>query len=875
MQTKTPYLQKYHNLFISSKDKIKSEWKMFNPNNKDDFASYYIDDTFEYYMGLISGSVKLGDCPVRSNFLYILKEKNVKVEQLFDMCNHYRKVVIEFVYDSDIYSKEILEEVSYLFDENFKAILQYFTNTISEKEQEISYNVKLLNEYKYALDESALISKTDTDGNITYVNDKLCQLCGYSKEELIGKKHSIMKHKDMSSQYFKNLWLELKKNGIFKGIIKNTKKNTESFYIDVTIVKINNSLGDLSEYMSIAYDITILVNTRLEALKAGKAKEYFLSNMSHEIRTPLNAILGFVNLLIDDNVSKKHRKYLDIINSSGKNLLNIINDILDFSKLRAGEFTICPKIVSIHDEISYTMELFVASANSKNITITSFIDPNIPNELYVDPLRIHQIVSNFLSNAIKFSSYGGIINVEVTFENKILIIQVKDNGIGISKEDLGDIFTAFVQAQHSHMKKSEGTGLGLSICQQLAEHMNGSVSANSVLGMGSTFCLKVPIETNTEASSILEDMQEFKNLEIVIYSQDKEKLYKNEDFLKYSKIFGMNTKIVNYLDNDFDIAVLIYEEITESLREQIKNSDKKYIVLMNKLYNDFEDFLNVVPLCFPLYPSKIKSSFYELLHPQVNRVHKNKFITKFKGHILIAEDNEANKELIKILLAKYGLTFDLANNGLEALNLYKANKYDLILMDEQMPVMNGIETLREILDYEKENNLSHTPVSAITANVIKGSLENSLDNGYDSFLGKPIILKEFENIFKKYLIIADNDLIEIKKEIKTNIIEGLDVENLIEELQLSESELIMLISLYIKKMNKLMPMLNKAINNKEYSTISKLAHNIKGSSGNFRIELIQNYSDEMESMSKQKNTTYHYMDTYEKIINRINKIKIV
>ena len=875
MQTKTPYLQKYHNLFISSKDKIKSEWKMFNPNNKDDFASYYIDDTFEYYMGLISGSVKLGDCPVRSNFLYILKEKNVKVEQLFDMCNHYRKVVIEFVYDSDIYSKEILEEVSYLFDENFKAILQYFTNTISEKEQEISYNVKLLNEYKYALDESALISKTDTDGNITYVNDKLCQLCGYSKEELIGKKHSIMKHKDMSSQYFKNLWLELKKNGIFKGIIKNTKKNTESFYIDVTIVKINNSLGDLSEYMSIAYDITILVNTRLEALKAGKAKEYFLSNMSHEIRTPLNAILGFVNLLIDDNVSKKHRKYLDIINSSGKNLLNIINDILDFSKLRAGEFTICPKIVSIHDEISYTMELFVASANSKNITITSFIDPNIPNELYVDPLRIHQIVSNFLSNAIKFSSYGGIINVEVTFENKILIIQVKDNGIGISKEDLGDIFTAFVQAQHSHMKKSEGTGLGLSICQQLAEHMNGSVNASSVLGMGSTFWLKVPIETNTEASSILEDMQEFKNLEIVIYSQDKEKLYKNEDFLKYSKIFGMNTKIVNYLDNDFDIAVLIYEEMTESLREQIKNSDKKYIVLMNKLYNDFEDFLNVVPLCFPLYPSKIKSSISELLHPQVNRVHKNKFITKFKGHILIAEDNEANKELIKILLAKYGLTFDLANNGLEALNLYKANKYDLILMDEQMPVMNGIETLREILDYEKENNLSHTPVSAITANVIKGSLENSLDNGYDSFLGKPIILKEFENIFKKYLIIADNDLIEIKKEIKTNIIEGLDVENLIEELQLSESELIMLISLYIKKMNKLMPMLNKAINNKEYSTISKLAHNIKGSSGNFRIELIQNYSDEMESMSKQKNTTYHYMDTYEKIINRINKIKIV
>lgn len=437
MELKIPQLIKYQYTFIKSKDKILQQWvsyetpqeilKLHNINNEK-FLNDYAGGVFDYFMGVIDGSLEIGDCPVIHSLLAYLKDRDIRADELFEICSHFRRSMIDFTYDVKLNSKEIFDEISYMFDKNFQGVLQHYTDTIFQKEQEIMRHEKLLNEYQKAIDESAIISKTDIDGKITYVNDKYIQLSGFSKQELIGKKHSIVKHKDMPQEYFDDLWFQLKNAGIFHGTIKNLKKNGEYFYIDVTIVKITDPYDESIEYMSIANDVTTLIDARLEAQKASQAKEYFLSNMSHEIRTPLNAILGFVNLLIEQDISKQHRKYLDIILNSGENLLSIINDILDFSKLRSGEFTIEPKVFSIHEEISHTLELFVASANSKDIVITSFIDPTIPKELYADALRINQILSNFLSNAIKFTDVGGHISVEATCKDNILKVSVNDNG---------------------------------------------------------------------------------------------------------------------------------------------------------------------------------------------------------------------------------------------------------------------------------------------------------------------------------------------------------------------------------------------------------------------------------------------------------------
>ena len=886
MLKKIPNLIKTQEMFINSKDVILEQWVSYDTPQEilklhdidnEKFLKDYADGVFDYFMGVISGEVEIGDCPVMQSLLEYLKNRDIRADELFEICSHFRRSMIDFTYDMRLNSKGLFDEISYMFDQNFQGVLRYYTDTIFQKEQEIDRHVKLLDEYQKALDESAIISKTDMDGNIIYVNDKYVQLSGYTKEELLGQKHSIVKHEDMPDYFFKDLWFQLVNAGIFRGTIKNRKKNGDYFYIDVTIVKITDPSDNSIEYMSIANDVTKLIDARLEAQNASQAKEYFLSNMSHEIRTPLNAILGFVNLLIEEDVSKQHRKYLDIILNSGENLLSIINDILDFSKLRSGEFNIEPRTFSIHDEISHTLELFVASANSKDITITSFIDPLIPMELYADSLRVKQIVSNFLSNSIKFTQSGGHISVEASCNDNVLKVSVHDNGIGISEHDIENIFSAFTQADHGDDKNAlDGTGLGLSICYQLAKHMDGSVNVSSKLGIGSTFWVEVPVEIHNNKCQIFNNIDELKALKTVFYSKDSKTSYKSDSFLKYSNIFDMNIEIVDTLDLECDIAIFLEEDVDDEFKQKILRSDKRYVALISKPSDKYEKYNHISCICFPLYCSKIKSTFEELLNPPLSVPLKIKNSYKFEGHVLVAEDNEANQELIKILLRKYSLTYDLAANGLEAYELYKQNNYDLILMDEQMPVMDGNEAVAHIIAYERKKGLRHTPISALTANVIKGAKERGLQSGYDSFLGKPIIIKELEKLFLNYLkkLEEKDDELELVQSVKGSIV-GLNAKKLTKELMLSDNELMMLVRLFLKKMQTQIPDLLDAVQDRDYDKIALVSHSIKGSSANFRMNNLQKLTSKMEKMAKKKESGFDYESAIENVKSIVAEIKII
>lgn len=879
-----PALVKHKDIFIFNKKVILTQWLSYkSPReilklhdiNIDSFIDKYASGVFDYFMGVIAGEVEIGDCPVMQNLLMYLKGKEIKADELFEICSHFRRSIVDFTYDANLNSKELFDEISFLFDKNFQGVLRFYSDTIYQKEQEINRHVKLLNEYQKALDESAIVSKIDEKGIITYVNDKYIKLSGYSQNELIGKEYLSFIHSDMPKEYYNDMWFALKNLGIFRGTLKNFKKNSEYYYIDVTIVRIVDPHDNTVEYMSIATDVTKLIDARLEAQMASQAKEYFLSNMSHEIRTPLNAILGFVDLLIEQDVSKQHRKYLEIILNSGETLLSIINDILDFSKLRSGEFMIEPKIFSIHEEISHTLELFVASANSKDITITSFIDPTIPRELFADILRIKQILSNFLSNAIKFTKTGGHIHVEVSCHNKLLKMSVSDNGIGIAQDDIKNIFSAFTQISHEGVENLHGTGLGLSICYQLSKLMGGDIFVSSATGIGSVFWVEIPVEIYTSECQIFNNISEIKNLKVIFYKKNSFIDYRVESFLKYSKIFNINIAIAYNLNCQYDVAVILDDEIDDNMMKKISIPDKKYIILSSVPNDRYEKYSHIVCIGFPLYCSKINGAFDELLHPEYsNSPLKQKGSKKYRGHILIAEDNEANQELIKILLDKYGLTYDLASNGLEALNLFKIKNYDLILMDEQMPIMDGNEAVKYILKYEKDRQLRHTPISALTANVIKGAKERGLKSGFDSFLGKPIVIKELERVFTNYLK-ADDKTIETTSSFCGSIgIDGLNCQELQEELILSEDELIMLIELFIKKMSKQLPELAQMIRDKNFKKIASIAHSIKGSSANFRIEELQIEAAKMEKMAKKENLSFDYTASYEKLRNRIEQIKI-
>ncbi len=845
---------------------------------RDAFVAMYANDAFAYYMRVVKGETELGKCPLMVELLSFLKEKNVSAEELFLFCSGFRKAMLDFTYDAGLNTKELFHEISALFDRNFSALQRLYSDSIYNKEQEIVKNVNFFNEYKKAMDASSILSSTNGDGIITYVNDNFCRISGYARHELIGKKHNLIRHPDMPVEFFTELWTTIKAKNIFKGTIKNVRKNGDTFYIDTTIVPITNPFTKSTEYMAISYEVTKLINATKKAIDAGMAKDYFLSNMSHEIRTPLNAILGFVSLLQDDEQTTRQKKYLDIIHNSGENLLSIINDILDFSKLRSGEFTVDTRPFNLHEELSHTLELFVPGANDKQITIVSFIDPKIPYELVSDPLRIKQIISNFLSNAIKFTPRKGLISVEASYKNKKLYISVKDTGIGVSEADQEKIFNAFSQVGESN-RVSGGTGLGLSICKQLAEHMGGSIRLESQLEKGSDFILTLPVKPNETGAMHMFDPTPFQKLRMALLSCSEVEMEKLQTLKRYWGAFNIDAVTVDALDEDaYDVLFFIDKEVDDDMRDAIKVQPLPSIAIMDDIDDKYEDEPNITPLYYPIYCSKLYNTFLEALQltPKSDEKIVEPFRQRFfKGHVLIAEDNSANQELIKTILDRYGLSYYMTFDGQEALRTFKRASFDLVLMDEQMPVMNGLDATREMLAYEVKRRRAHTPIVALTANVIKGAKEHGMSAGYDAFLGKPIVMKELEQVFERFLEEAKGKKTKQVAAVKpVKGISGIDIAKLQSELMLDEEQLLMLIKTFLKKLGQLLPELKEAIEAENIETVGRLAHSLKGSSANFRIESLQKIAKAMEEAAYAKDKEYDYLGSYEELLEESGKIEV-
>jgi PAS domain S-box-containing protein len=367
-------------------------------------------------------------------------------------------------------------------------------------EREIEKSNALLDQYKTIVDKSVIVSKADTRGIITYVNDMFCKISGYSREELIGQPHNLVRDPDMSSYVFEDLWKTIQSKQIWHGILNNRTKNGKPYTVRTTISPILDPNGTIVEYIGLREDITELQQAKEEAHAAAKMKGDFLANMSHEIRTPMNGILGFTALLGHSELNPKQARYLDIINSSTHTLLGIINDILDYSKLESGKLELDITPVNPIIEFDKIAQLFSTKVEKKAITLSVEIDPLISECIYIDLLRIGQVISNLLSNAAKFTPEGGKILFYATFleqgnEKTKIRIGVKDSGIGIPLSQQQKIFEAFAQADTSTTRKYGGTGLGLSISAHLVSIMGGVLKVNSESEKGSDFYFDIEVKT--------------------------------------------------------------------------------------------------------------------------------------------------------------------------------------------------------------------------------------------------------------------------------------------------------------------------------------------------------------------------------------------
>ena len=567
--------------------------------------------------------------------------------------------------------------------------------------------------------------------------------------------------------------------------MKNSDQYLSSDTLAIESIELDTHEGTKEAYKFLETLVDTAKDDKLIALQANEAKSLFLANMSHEIRTPLNGIVGFTEILRSTDLTEEQDEFLSIIDKSSENLLSIINNILDLSKIESNKIEIENIVFDAAEEFESAVETYAVSATEKNIDLNYYMDPTISSKLKGDPTKIKEIIINLLSNAVKFTSYGGEINLEITkIENdnntsKIKFL-VQDNGIGMTKDQQSRIFDAFSQADVSVTRKYGGTGLGLTISSQFVELMGGELELESAKDHGTSFFFTLPLEEI--ASSEVNYAHAFTDLTLGKYEQDIPTKLDNylEEYFKY---FGPNLKHfesigdLKELDNN-NVCKNYWIDIDkakQNIMDALHHMDKsKFIVIANVTSRNKVEELGIAQsnvIFKPVTLSKLKTVLSNTATTAPQLVEETTAIqqTKFDAHVLITEDNIINQKLIKRILEEHGITVDIANNGLESFEKRRAGTYDLLFMDIQMPVMDGIEATHEILDYEEDEELAHVPIVALTANALKGDRERFLGEGMDEYITKPIETAELLYILNKFLNNKTNT--STKKEIGSDEVE--------------------------------------------------------------------------------------------------------
>ena len=689
------------------------------------------------------------------------------------------------------------------------------------------------------------------------------------------------------SLFFKQLptfFSRMKENA--SRLLYDSKKNIDALEKNIKTEKeYYKKLENLISYFTIAFVIALgyflikqilrkndeleLITKRAkeseeEALIANQTKSQFLANMSHEIRTPLNAIIGFSDILSNSNLADKDREKASIISKSAKALLNIINDILDISKIESGKFEISKNGFDLRELLEQIVQLYTVSAMQKNIRLFYTMDENIPIHLVSDETKLKQVISNILSNAIKFTPQNG----KVFFDIKLLNIKnhrakikfsIKDEGIGISLENQKRIFEPFSQADGSISRKFGGTGLGLAICLNIVKLLDSEIKLESVENEGSTFFFELDFE--------IQDIETIDNskfeYDFAICSKIEDPENIKEHLINTIKHFGRvhEGQDIEKCEKIDLIFCFGDPELYEKLSNRKKHFKCKavYVGNIDKINNNniMKPLMNYF-LDVPILGSKISNIIKELKSNEEScEIIEEENIDKiYKGNVLVAEDNSNNQLLIKLILEKFGLNVTITQNGQIALDEYKKNNYDLVLMDINMPIMDGLTALKHIREYELTTN-TYTPVVALTANTLKGDKEKFIQSGMDYYLSKPIQNDELIDILELCLNKENNLLVPINK-INTELIS--------QRLGISENIAQAISKRFLENIHKELAEFEIVVENADKKEISQKAHYLKNSCLNVCLDDISALLQELEN-----NENLNLLDMQEKF-QKIKKL---
>jgi polar amino acid transport system substrate-binding protein len=658
-----------------------------------------------------------------------------------------------------------------------------------QAESEAQQALADLNAQRFALDEHAIVAVTDVKGTITYANKKFCEISGYSREELIGQNHRILRSDYHDKAFWQAMYRQVANGKVWHGEVCNQAKNGGFYWVDTTVAPYLDNKGKPKAYISIRTDITQIKKTQealresnAKAERAAQAKSEFLAMMSHEIRTPMNGVLGMLSLLQQTPLTEQQQHKASVAQSSAQSLLTLINDILDFSKIDAGKLDLELRDFNLLKTLEEFSEAMAYRAQDKGLDIVvDTTGMQIPHAKG-DEGRIRQILTNLVGNAVKFTEHGGIqIIARTSSENEKILFEceVIDSGIGIPEDKQGNLFTPFNQADVSTTRKFGGTGLGLAIVKRLCQLMHGEVTLSSKEGQGTCFSIRLQLEPSSTSHSlrfpsltghhccILDTQIMSRDYLTKLLERQGAKIEATSDLEQAKQLITNENKprfSMCFIEQDANHIPLL-----EAI-QALPSERQPRVACMHPISQSSDSLTSAQGVsCAHITRPITQSALAQILayidkptesNDEAQSTEQQPSTASYPwqadSRILVVEDNMINQEVAGGVLASFNLTPDFAADGQQALDCLKKAAaeeapYSLIFMDCQMPVMDGVEASQQIRQGAGGDCHTDIAIVAMTANAMKGDRERCLEAGMNDYLSKPFELDIFREKLERWL----------------------------------------------------------------------------------------------------------------------------